>query len=225
MVSYHVRYTMKNKVTMNSRFLYLSSIFIMGLVVSNVIAAKIISIGYFIFPASVLAYSITFLMTDVIGDVWGKKWARRVVYAGFVSSLIMIGLIYLSIVSPSAEIWKNQEAYNKIIGLSPRITLASLIAYLCSQMNDLWIFHLLKDKTGREKLWLRNNVSTSISQLIDQTLFVSLAFGGIIPFPSLVTMIFSGYLIKLMIALLDTPFAYAIRWFVERPSPDDELLL
>ena len=198
---------------MSTKYIYLGATFVMGLVVANFIAVKLVSIGPLVFPASVLAYSITFLMTDTIGEVWGKRSANIIVLSGFFASIIMIGLVYLSIMVPSASIWKNQDAYELIIGLSPRITIASMLAYLISQFNDVWLFHLIREKTAGRKLWIRNNVSTAGSQLLDQFFFVIFAFGGIVDLKNLFIIIASGYIVKITIAALDTPFVYLlVRW-------------
>jgi len=124
--------------------------------------------------------------------------------------IIMVLILFIGKILPPAPFWKNQEAYSIILGSTPRIVLASMIAYLISQNHDVWAFHWWKQKTSGKHLWMRNNFSTITSQLIDSVLFIGIAFMGIYPLKTIGVMIFSQYLIKVGIALLDTPFCYIL---------------
>ena len=183
----------------------ITAIFSGSLVIAAVLASKIIAVGPFLVPAGVLAYSITFLCTDMVGEVYGKQTAQRVVISGFVTLLLVMGLIQLAIVWPSAPWWKRGEAFDGVLGQSFRIILASIIAYLVSQFFDIWIFSKIKDATQGRFLWIRNNSSTILSQLIDSILFVSIAFWGKLPIQEI---IIGQWIVKIGIALLDTPFVY-----------------
>jgi len=193
-----------------SNLQFIKYLFISSILLSNIIATKIIVAGGLIVPAAVVLYPLTFLFTDVVSEVEGRKSARDLVMMGFYMSIIMVLILFIGKILPPAPFWENQEAYNIILGSTPRIVLASMIAYLISQNHDVWAFHWWKQKTSGKHLWMRNNFSTITSQLIDSVLFISIAFMGIYPLKTIGVMIFSQYLIKVGIALLDTPFCYIL---------------
>ena len=186
--------------------LLLNSVFISSLIVSNILASKVATFGNFVMPAAVVAYPLTFLMTDVIGEIWGKAEANRTVRNGFVCQVISLVMISVAIALPVAPFADNQEAFKSILGQSFRVVAASMIAYLISQWNDVFIFHKLKEKYNGKHKWLRNNASTLVSQLLDTAIFITFAFAGTVP--NIITMILSQYVIKAVYALLDTPFFY-----------------
>lgn len=187
---------------------FIKYLFISSILLSNIIATKIIQVGGFILPAAVVLYPLTFLFTDVVSEVEGKKQARHLVMMGFYMSVIMVLIITIGRILPAAPFWQHQEAYETILGATPRIVVASMIAYVISQNHDVWAFHWWKEKTSGKHLWIRNNFSTMASQLIDSVLFIGIAFGGLFPVKTIAIMTISQYLIKVGIALIDTPFCY-----------------
>ncbi|OAA31689.1 transporter [Kosmotoga arenicorallina S304] len=189
-------------------FLFLAAIFITALVVSNIVSFKLIEILGFVVPAGVFMYPITFALTDVISEVYGKKKASQVVVAGFFSAAIVPFLTFIAVLLPPADFFKAQEQFSTVLGAIPRVTLASLVAYLTSQWHDVWAFHFWKKLSKGKHLWLRNNLSTMVSQFIDTVVFIIIAFAGIVPSTVLMNMIFSQYLFKILIAAADTPFVY-----------------
>ena len=192
-----------------NKLIVLNGFFVMSLLVSNVTASKIISIGNLIVPAAVVAYAITFLCTDVIGELYGKEEANKTVRLGFILQLFSIGLLYVAIKLPPAPfIVEYNEVFQQVLGQSLRVVIASLIAYTISQFNDVYIFHKLKDIHGSKHKWLRNNLSTITSQLIDTSIFITIAFYGIVP--NLWALILGQFTIKVVLALLDTPFFYLL---------------
>ena len=183
-------------------------IIISGLVVSNIIAAKVIVIWKLVVPAAIIIYPFTFLLTDIIGELYGKQEADRTVWYGFLASVFAMVMIYAGMLLPPAPFMqKQQTAYELLLGPNRRIVLASLLAYLCSQKHDVWAFHVLKHLTGGRHKWLRNNLSTMVSQFVDTVIFIGLAFWGTVP--HLGKMILGQYVIKVLIALLETPLFYA----------------
>lgn len=192
-----------------NKLIVLNGFFVMSLLVSNVTASKIISIGSLIVPAAVVAYAITFLCTDVIGELYGKEEANKTVRLGFILQLFSIGLLYVAIKLPPAPFMvEYNEVFQQVLGQSLRVVIASLIAYTISQFNDVYIFHKLKDRHGSKHKWLRNNLSTITSQLIDTSIFITIAFYGIVP--NLWALILGQFTIKVVLALLDTPFFYLL---------------
>lgn len=185
----------------------LNSFFVTSLVISNVVAGKVISFWGLTVPSAVVAYPWTFLCTDIIGELWGKDEANRTVKIGFAAQLFSLVLIYMAIALPIAPFATDfQEPFRQTLGSSARIVLASLCAYIISQSWDVAVFHCLKAHTGVRHKWLRNNASTMTSQLIDTAIFITIGFYGSVP--NLPTMVISQYIVKLCLALCDTPFFY-----------------
>ncbi|WP_028574841.1 queuosine precursor transporter [Desulfonatronovibrio hydrogenovorans] len=196
-------------------FILLATVFSGSLVVASVISSKIITIGSVVLPAGILAYCITFVASDVISEIWGKEKAKQVVLGGFAALVVSLGLIHLALAWPGASFWDNQEAYGSVLGAAPRIILASLIAYVISQNHDVWAFHFWKKIFRGRHLWIRNNLSTGSSQVIDSVIFISIAFYGIMP---ILPLIVGQVLIKLLIAFMDTPVVYFLVWVIRRPG-------
>jgi uncharacterized integral membrane protein (TIGR00697 family) len=190
-------------------FAILVSLFSGSLVLAAILATKIITVAGLTVPAGVLAYALTFLCSDVIGEVWGKKRAREVVGAGF-----------FTLHWPPAAFWQGQEAFAAVLSTTPRIILGSLTAYMISQFTDVWIFHICRHLTKGRHLWLRNNLSTALSQLIDTLLFISIAFAGLMP---LLPLIVGQWVIKLAIAVVDTGVVYLLVWGLEPNNSSPEI--
>ncbi|UFU00289.1 queuosine precursor transporter [Radiobacillus kanasensis] len=203
---------------------YLNALFVGLLVLSNILGVKLFSIGNIMLPAAVIVYVVTYLITDVIGEIYGKKAAQQTVNAGFFTQVIGLIFIYLAIQLPSAPVFDQQQAFSTVLGGSFRVMVASLVAYLLSQNLDLLIFHRLKEKHGEKKLWLRNNASTAFSQLIDTTAFITIAFYSTVPNSVLVGMIMSQYAVKLVIALVDTPIAYLLVRIAKKEKQSSNLI-
>ena len=193
----------------NKNLLILNGIFITSLLIANVVSAKIVTFWGLVIPAAIVAYPLTFLMTDIIGEIWGKEQANETVKLGFICQLISLVLIGLAILLPVAPFADNQAEFKGIMAQSFRVVAASLVAYYCSQSWDVWVFHKIREK-GTGNKWLRNNLSTMTSQIIDTAIFITIAFIGSVP--NIWVMIISQYLIKFTYALLDTiPFYYLTR--------------
>ena len=190
-------------------------IFTALIVIANVISSKIIFVGEvgsvnLIGPAGVIVYASTFLITDIIGEIYGKEYSKKAVITGFFANIIAVIAILIAINWTPAPFLSNEflNSFNKILGFAPRIVLASMIAYLISQTHDVYAFHFWKRKTKGKHLWLRNNASTIVSQAIDTAVFITIAFYGLVANEVLLSMIFGQYVLKVFIALFDTPFIY-----------------
>lgn len=182
-------------------------------VMSSVLANKMMVFAWWVVPAGTIVFSITFLLTDMLSEFYGKSVARRAVWLGLLSQVILIFTITIAINWKPASFWEGQDAFAATLGNTWRISLASLCAYLASQHHDVWAFHLLKRLTRDRHLWLRNNLSTIVSQTIDSVIFVTIAFWGIAPIIDLILGVLGA---KIIIAILDTPFLYLSRWMVAR---------
>ena len=200
-------------------YLYLAAIFIAALVVCNLIANKFITIdlGFktFVISAGVLPYPITFLITDILSEIYGKKKTARIVWAGFGASLFVLGVLLLAQqFTAIAGSPVDDETFNKVFGNSWRVIFASMIAYLCAQLIDVRIYHFWKEKTAGKHLWLRNNFSTVFSQLVDTTLVVCVLFLGVRSHSEIIQFILDGWLFKILCAFIDTPLLYASTAFI-----------
>ncbi len=204
-------------------FLILASLFICSLVVSNLIFQKFISIdvfGLYVFKVSVgiLPYPITFLVTDIISEIYGQKKANLVVTAGIFASLFSLLIIF---VAQSAEAIDDSpvtnEMFSKVFGQSGLAVLASMMAYLFAQYIDIAVYHYWKKKTNGKHLWLRNNFSTFTSQFIDtfSVLFL-MCFFGLLPWAIFMQLLISGFLFKVIMAAFDTPFLYLAVGYIQR---------
>lgn len=191
----------------NNNLIILNAVFVMSLLVANIVGGKVVSIIGLTVPAAVVSYAITFLCTDIINELWGKEEANKTVKLGLMIQLFSLVLILLAIVLPPAEFAQDYNSMFKIVlGQNIRMVVASLTAYLLSQANDVFLFNYLKRLTKGKHKWIRNNVSTMTSQIIDTAIFITIAFYGQVP--NLPWMIISQYIIKWILALLDTPFFY-----------------
>lgn len=206
---------MKSKLFAPTKYLLLNTIFVTSLVISNVVSAKVLQLGPFQIPGAALCYCITFLCTDIIGELWGKKEANRTVRLGFACQCVASLLILLTQFLPHAVFVEDvAQAYNTLLGMNWRFFLASMVAYLVSQSWDVFVFHKIRDayirknKTVRGGRWIWNNASTMTSQLIDTIIFIPMAFYGSVP--NIWAMVGWQYLFKLILAALDTPVFYLL---------------
>lgn len=196
-------------------YVVLSAIFIASLITCNLIANKFVTVdlGFkvFVVSAGILPYPLTFLVTDLISELYGQKKANLVVFSGFIASIFVLFFLWLggqfnSI--PGSPV--GDPVYNIVFQNAWRIIAASMVAYLFAQFIDVKIFHFWKRLTNGKHLWLRNNGSTVISQLVDTTLVVSILFVGVWDSSQIINAIIDGWLFKMLMAFIDTPIIYGI---------------
>tara|TARA_B100001079_G_scaffold119404_1_gene102663 strand:- start:455 stop:1120 length:666 start_codon:yes stop_codon:yes gene_type:complete len=199
-------------------YLIFTGIFIASLVACNLIFQKFFTWNFlglnFELSVGIIAYPVTFLVTDLISELFGKKRANQVVISGFFASIFTTALIFISMNATAAD-WSpiDSQTFNKVFGLSAPAFLASMVAYLCAQFIDVRIFHFWKRLTKGKYLWLRNNASTMFSQLVDTSLvLVILCSAGAIGWERFGTLLFMGWLFKVLVALIDTPIIYFALW-------------
>ncbi len=202
-------------------YLVLAALFIASLVTSNLIFQKFFywePFNLFRFEVSVgiLPYPITFLITDILSEIYGKKKANQVVIAGIFASFFSMLIILMADYTPAIDNSPiDNGTFTKVFGLSPLAVLASMLAYLAAQFIDIRIFHFWKNLTKGKHLWLRNNFSTFLSQFIDTfTVLFLLSSFEILPWNIFGSLLLSGFLFKVIIAALDTPILYiVVYWF------------
>ena len=196
-------------------YIFLCAIFISSLVTCNLIANKFVTVdlGFkvFVVSAGILPYPLTFLVTDLISELYGQKKANIVVFSGFIASMFVLLFLWLGgqfNAIPDSIV--NDDTYNNVFQNAWRIIAASMIAYLFAQFIDVRIFHFWKRLTNGKHLWLRNNGSTIASQLVDTTLVVMILFVGVWEPSKIVSAIIDGWLFKMLMAAIDTPIIYGI---------------
>tara|TARA_Y100000996_G_scaffold78005_1_gene52757 strand:+ start:21285 stop:21995 length:711 start_codon:yes stop_codon:yes gene_type:complete len=203
-------------------FLILAAIFISSLVACNLIFQKFfvldLSQTVFVLSVGILPYPITFLVTDIISEIYGKKKANAVVLSGFFASIFVMLLLFVADSTQAVSFSPvDNDTFNKVFGLFGPAVFASMCAYLLAQFIDIKIFHMLKDATNGRHFWLRNNFSTFFSQMIDTAsvlvllcLASDLGWSTGLSWDKFIELFVSGYLFKVIVALIDTPIAYAV---------------
>lgn len=156
-----------------------------------------------------ITYASSFLVTDILSENYGKKSARKAVYIGFFSLTATVLIMNIALVFKPNEFDFIQESLKNIFAILPRIAFASLVAYGISQLHDVWAYNFWKNiLPGAKFLWLRNNASTMVSQLLDSIIFTFIAFWGLLPREEFLQILFTTYLLKVLVAAVDTPFLY-----------------
>lgn len=196
------------------------ALYLTSLLAANTLGLKImpflfgthLSAGVFMFP-------IVFIMTDVVGELYGKKVARFFVLAGFISTALFILYSIISLAVPWAEagLWAK-ESYNTIFAVSLRISIASLIAYAVGEYQDVFMFFFFKKIWGEKYFWLRSNLSNLWSQLLDTILFMTIAFYGVYDTKVLLSIMLTWWLFKVLMGVAYTPLAYAGLWLLREPE-------
>jgi len=196
-------------------YIILAGIFIASLVTCNLIANKFVTVdlGFkvFIVSAGILPYPLTFLVTDLISELYGQRKANLVVFSGFIASMFVLLFLWLGSqfeAIPGSIV--NDPTYNSVFQNAWRLIAASMVAYLFAQFVDVRIFHFWKKLTNGKHLWLRNNGSTVASQLVDTTLVICILFVGVWETDQILSAIRDGWLFKMLMALIDTPIIYGI---------------
>ena len=196
-------------------YIILAGIFIASLVTCNLIANKFVTVdlGFkvFIVSAGILPYPLTFLVADLISELYGQRKANLVVFSGFIASMFVLLFLWLGgqfNAIPSSIV--GDDTYNMVFQNAWRIIAASMVAYLFAQFIDVKIFHFWKKLTNGKHLWLRNNGSTVASQLVDTTLVICILFVGVWESNQILSAIVDGWLFKMLMAFIDTPIIYGI---------------
>ena len=214
-----------NKKSAESLYLILASVFVASLVSCNLIFQKFFTldiwipfIGNYTFEQSVglLPYPVTFLVTDIISEVYGQKRANKVVTSGLFASLFMLIVVTISDMV-QATVWSpvDNQTFSKVFGLSGAAVFASMMAYLIAQYIDVRVFHFWKRLTNGKHLWLRNNASTVASQLLDTILVICILFVGVWNSDQIISAIIDGWTFKMLMALIDTPIIYGIIYLLK----------
>lgn len=217
-----------------AEFLYLTlaALFIASLVVTNLIANKFVTVdlGFktFVISAGMIPYPFTFLITDILSEIYGKQKTTNVVITGFFASMFVLLILWLGSIFPAIDQSHVDDlTYNTVFANSYRVVFSSMTAYLIAQFADVRLFHFWKKLTKGKHLWLRNNASTIVSQLLDTTLVVGVLFIGQMTFEQMGGLVWDGWMYKVLFALADTPLMYLAIFIIRRQfdlKPEDTLI-
>jgi uncharacterized integral membrane protein (TIGR00697 family) len=207
------------------KLIILTASFIAALMLANIVAIKIVDLGFTAVTAGIFIYPITFIISDTIAEIWGRKVAQQAIWIALAINVCMVGVFTMVIQLPSAVFFENQKELEIILGAVPRIVLASLVAFSISQNIDVYLFTKLRAKTAGKHLWLRTNVSTITCQLVDTVIFFVVAFVGIMPVIEMATATATELGVKIAMSIIGTPIVYLlVRWargtFVTSTQPD-----
>lgn len=189
-------------------FIIIAVISITSLLISNITSVKIISIGKIILPSSALLFPITYIVGDVISEVYGYKKAKFIIMLGFIMNAFMVLFFTLSIYLKASDTWSNQEAYKIILGTTPRMFIASVSAFLLGSISNAYVLDLIKRVTKGKKLWLRTIGSTVVGELLDTLVFAVIGFSNILDVHSILVMILCQYVWKVSYEIIATPLTY-----------------
>ena len=200
---------------------FVSVFFVSVLLISNVASSKIVDLKWFTFDGGTLLFPLSYIFGDILTEVYGYKRSRSVIWMGFFMALLMSVIFIIVGKLPSASGWNNQSAYDAILGLTPRIVCASLIAYSFGEFSNSFILAKMKILTKGKWLWTRTIGSTVVGELVDSALFIMIAFWGIFPNSLLLTLIISNYLFKTGVEILFTPVTYKVVSFLKKKESED----
>jgi len=201
------------------RLVIITAIFVTCLITANIIAVKVISLGPIMLPAAIFIFPLSYIFGDVLTEVYGYRQARKVIWLGFICNLIFVIFVWIGQVLPPAPFWEGQEAYESILGYTPRLLAASFLGYLAGEFTNSFILAKMKIMTQGRWLWSRTIGSTIFGQGLDTSIFITLAFIGT---PSFVPiMILYHWLAKTAIEAIATPLTYAIVNFLKKKEAID----
>jgi uncharacterized integral membrane protein (TIGR00697 family) len=206
---------------MSWRFITCTVLFVTCLLTANVTAAKLIAVGHLTLTAGIVIFPVSYILGDVLTEVWGYAATRRVIWLGFACNALMVAAIWLGGALPPASFWNGQTAYQEILGHAPRILVASFVAYLVGEFANAYVLARLKIATGGRWLWVRTIGSTVVGEGLDSVVFVALAFGGIVPSGALGKIVVDQWLVKVVYEAAATPLTYAaVGWLKSRERLD-----
>jgi hypothetical protein len=200
----------------NTLFPAVGILFVATLLISNIAAQKLFACGPFTFSGGILLFPVAYIFGDVLTEVYGYARARQVIWAGLFCNALMALFLWIVVQLPPADGWPLQEQFATVLGLVPRIVVASIIGYWAGEISNSFVLAKLKVWMGGRALWVRTVSSTLVGQACDTTLFVLIAFAGIFPSGLLFTAIWSGYLFKVLYEALATPFTYVVVGYLKR---------
>ncbi|MFZ2975378.1 MAG: queuosine precursor transporter [Candidatus Moraniibacteriota bacterium] len=197
------------------------AVFVAVLLISNIASTKILVFWKFTFDGGTLLFPLSYIFGDILTEVYGYKRSRKVIWTGFFCAGLMSLILIIVNILPPASDWPYQEAFNNILGLAPRIVLASLIAYFAGEFSNSYILAKIKIWMAGKKLWIRTILSTLVGELVDTSFFILIAFYGTLPNELLLTIFVSNYIFKCAVEILFTPVTYLAVNFLKKNENED----
>jgi len=206
---------------MSWRFVTCTALFVASLLAANTMAAKLIVLGGLVLSAAIVIFPLSYVLGDVLTEVWGYAASRRVIWLGFACNALLVAAVWLGGALPAAPFWRGQAAYEEILGQTPRILAASFLAYLVGEFANAYVLARLKLATRGRWLWTRTIGSTVVGQALDTVVFVTLAFAGVVPGAALAALVAGQWAVKVAWEAAATPLTYAaVGWLKAREGID-----
>ena len=197
-------------------FLLVAALFVTALVTANIVAVKLVRIAGFVLPAGVVVFPLSYIVGDVLTEVYGYRMARVVIWLGFVCNAVVVFFIWIAGLLPAAPDWEAQDAYQRILGYTPRLLLASFAGYLVGEFTNAFVMARMKVLTGGRWLWTRTIGSTIVGEGLDSLVFIGIAFGGTVAGATLGEIILTQWVAKVVYEVAATPLTYALVGFLKR---------
>jgi uncharacterized integral membrane protein (TIGR00697 family) len=202
-------------------FVIIVAVFVTCLITANITAVKLIDLFGLILPAAIFVFPLSYITGDVLTEVYGYSRARRVIWLGFVCNFIVVVFVWIGQILPPAVFWDAQGAYVRILGYTPRLLVASFLAYLVGEFANAFVLAKLKIATRGRWLWIRTIGSTLVGQGLDSAIFITLAFAGAVPGRALLIAIVTQWAAKSIYEAAVTPLTYAVVNFLKRKDGMD----
>lgn len=213
---------MKNEKNFSTLFLIITAVYVTCLLLSNLIAGKLWAVTETaMLPAAVVLFPVTYILGDVFTEVYGFKKARTIIWLGFVCNFFAVAVYIITIAMPHPSFFENQNAYEIVLGTTPRVTIASFIGYIFGEFSNSAVLSKLKVKTKGKHLWLRTILSTIVGEGFDSIIFITISFWGTMPNSALSQMILFQFLFKVFYEIIFTPVTYLIvKWIKKKDGVD-----
>jgi len=204
---------------LSHRFLIITALFITCFITANIVGVKFFSLGFVNLPAAVVLFPLSYILGDILTEVYGYRWARKVIWLGFFCNLIFVIIAWVGQILPPAPHWEGQEAYERILGYTPRLLAASFAGYLAGELANSFVLAKMKILTRGRWLWSRTIGSTIVGQGLDTLIFIPVAYFGAPFFVPIV--ILHHWLAKILFETLATPFTYGVVNFLKKKETID----
>jgi queuosine precursor transporter len=199
----------------------ITAVFVTVLILSNITSAKIASLGWLSFDGGTILFPLAYIFGDILTEVYGYVKARRVIWIGFAMNVLMVATFWVIGNLPEDPMWGLQASWDNVLGVVWRIVLASLVAYLVGEFANSYLLAKIKIKTKGKKLWLRTIGSTVVGQFLDTTIFLLIAFAGILPWRLIGIIWLTNYVFKILVEILLLPITYkAVAWLKKKEEID-----
>lgn len=190
--------------------------YVVCLLLSNIVAGKLFVVKNLVLPAAVILFPVTYIFGDVLTEVYGFKGSRLIIWAGFAANLLMCLIFAIVVALPYPRFWNGQSAYATVLGMTPKVVLASMLGYFCGEFCNSTVLSVMKKLTKGKWLWTRTIGSTIVGEGVDTFIFISLVFSGAVAGNVLAQMIVAQYLFKVLYEIAATPLIYAVVGFIKR---------